>query len=335
MLVSLIATVRDEEDTIADLLDSILVQTRRPDEVVINDCGCRDRTMAIVETYRDRLPLRTTAGGSNIPQGRNAAIAAAHGPLIACTDAGLRLDPRWLEEIVAPLERGTADLVAGFFCPDPRTPWERILGAVNYPALDEIDPARFLPAGQSMAFTKALWEQVGGFPAEQPYCEDLIFTMRALACGARQAFVSDAVVHFRPRESPGALFRQYRNYAYGDGLANLWPRRHALRYASYAAGLALLVAGVRWPPLWGMLLVAGLLYLAPFYRRLSRAWGDLSPVWRVGAVFLVPFIRVTGDVAKMVGYPRGVWKRLRGDRETTRHEEEALENTEARRRRRR
>ncbi len=313
MSVSLIATVRDEEETIAGLLDSILAQTRRPDEVVINDCGCRDGTMAIVESYRGRLPLRTTAGGRNIPQGRNTAIAAARGPFIACTDAGLRLDPRWLEEIVAPLEGGAADLVAGFFRPDSRTPWERILGAVNYPAPDEVDPKRFLPAGQSMAFTKALWELLGGFPAEQPYCEDLVFTRRALARGARKVFAPAAVVHFRPRESPAALFRQYRNYAYGDGLAGLWPRRHALRYASYAAGLALLLAGFRWPLLWGLLIAAGLLYLAPFYRRLSHTWGALSPAWRAAAVFLVPFIRVVGDVAKMVGYPRGAWERLRGD----------------------
>jgi glycosyltransferase involved in cell wall biosynthesis len=311
MNVSLAITVRDEEDTIADLLDSVLAQTRRPDEVVVNDCACRDRTMAVVETYRQRLPLRTTAGGTNIPQGRNAAIRAARGPLIACTDAGLRLDPRWLEEIVAPLERGEADLVAGFFRADPRTPFERILGAVNYPRLAEVDPARFLPAGQSMAFTRALWEAVGGFPEAQPYCEDLVLTLRALARGCRKAFAPAALVHFRPRSSLGALFRQYRNYAYGDGLANLWPRRHALRYGSYAVGLALGIAGAWWPPLWGVLLLAGLAYTVPFYRRLGPVWGSLAPAWRAAALFLVPLIRVAGDAAKMVGYPQGAWGRLR------------------------
>jgi len=312
MRVSLIATVRDEEETIADLLDSILEQTRRPDEVVINDGGCTDRTMEIVELYRERLPLRTTAGGENIPQGRNVAIRAATSPLIACTDAGLRLDPRWLEEIVAPLERGEADLVAGFFRPAPQSPFECILGAVNYPRLEEVRPERFLPAGQSLAFRRAVWEAVGGFPEGLPYCEDLIFARRAQERGFRQAFAPAAVVHFRPRSSLPALFRQYRNYAYGDGLAGLWPLRHALRYGSYAVGMGLLIAGAWWPGLWALLGLGGAAYLWRYYRRLWPALGELSPAWRLGALFLLPLLRLTGDMAKMVGYPAGWWRRRTG-----------------------
>lgn len=307
--VSLIATVRNEEGTIADLLDSIVGQTRPPEEVVINDCRCADRTMEIVAQYRGRLPLRTTAGGENIAQGRNVAIRAAQGPLIACTDAGLSLDPRWLEEIVAPLERDEADLVAGFFRPDPRTHWERVLGAVAYPRLEEVDPERFLPAGQSMAFRRALWETIGGFPEDQPYCEDLVFAQRALRAGYRKAFAPGAIVHFRPRRSLGAFFRQYRNYAYGDGLARLWPRRHALRYGSYAAGLALVVAGWWRPWLWGGLLLGAAAYLERYYRRLWSVQRELPRRWRVLALFLVPLVRLTGDVAKMLGYPQGWWKR--------------------------
>lgn len=308
--VSLITTVRDEERSIAALLDSILAQTRPPDEVVVNDCCCTDRTMEIVAQYGQRLPLVTTAGGRNISQGRNRAIRAARGMWIACTDAGLRLDPRWLAQIVAPLEQGQADLSAGFFQAAPQTPFERILGAVAYPRLEEVDPERFLPAGQSMAFARAAWEAVGGFPEEQPYGEDLLFSLRLLQAGYRKCFVPGALVYFRPRSSIGAFFRQYRNYAYGDGLAGLWPWRHALRYGSYAAGLGLLIAGFYWPPLWGLFLLGGLAYLWPYYRRLWPALPKLSPGWRIGAVLLVPLLRLVGDMAKMVGYVQGRGKRI-------------------------
>lgn len=306
--VSLIVTVRDEEETVGELLDSMLRQSRIPDEVVINDCQSVDRTMEIVGQYRERLPLRTTAGGTNIPEGRNTAIRAARGPLIACTDAGLWLDPRWLERIVAPLERGEVELAAGFFQPDPRSPFERVLGAINYyRGVEEVDPERFLPSGRSMAFTRAAWETVRGFPEDLPYCEDLIFARRLLQAGYRKRFIPDAVVHFRPRSSVGAFFRQYRNYAYGDGLAGLWPLRHALRYGSYAAGLGLLAAGLCWPPLWGLLALGGVGYLWPFYRRLWPALRNLTPAWRIGAFLLVPVLRVVGDAAKMVGYAQGRW----------------------------
>ncbi|RLG16029.1 glycosyltransferase, partial [Nanoarchaeota archaeon] len=44
MKVSLICTVLNEEDTIEDLLKSIIKQTRRPDEFVIVDGGSKDKT---------------------------------------------------------------------------------------------------------------------------------------------------------------------------------------------------------------------------------------------------------------------------------------------------
>ncbi len=120
--VSLVCTVRDEADNIAALLDSMLDQTRPPDEIVVNDCGSRDATAAIVERYIAAGHLiRLVYGGHNIPSGRNNAIRHARGPLIACTDAGLTLDRRWLEQIIAPIERDAAEVVGGFFRPAPRS----------------------------------------------------------------------------------------------------------------------------------------------------------------------------------------------------------------------
>jgi hypothetical protein len=179
-----------------------------------------------------------------------------------------------------------------------------------FPRLEEIDPERFLPAGQSMAFTRAAWEAVGGFPAQQLYCEDLVFARRLLQAGFRKVFVPEALIYFRPRSSVGAFFRQYRNYAFGDGLAGLWPKRHVLRYGSYLGGLVLLAAGRRRPLLWVLLSLAGLAYLGVYYRRVLPVLGELPPAWRVRALLLVPYLRLVGDAAKMVGYPQGVWGRM-------------------------
>ena len=49
MAVSLVATVKNEADNIAALLDSMLAQTRPPDEIVINDNHSTDATPAIVQ----------------------------------------------------------------------------------------------------------------------------------------------------------------------------------------------------------------------------------------------------------------------------------------------
>lgn len=312
--VSLICTVRNEADNIAALLDSMLAQSRLPDEIIINDCGSQDETAAIVRSYAEREPrVHLVAGGYNISSGRNNAIAAAAGSLIACTDAGLTLDRDWLAHIVGPLEAGSADLVGGFFRAAPQSLFELVLAATNYRAPEEIDPQRFLPFGKSMAFRKTVWEEVGGFPEWVDHCEDLVFDRAIERAGHRRSFVPDALVYFRPRESLRAFAQQYIRYARGDGAAGLWPQRHLTRYATYATLLVLLLVGWRCPSsrllVGGALLSGATIYTRAPYRRL---WPHLHTIpWksRLRALALVPLIRLVGDCAKMIGYPQGVRKR--------------------------
>lgn len=317
MHVSLICTVRDEADTIAALLDSMLAQTRPPDEIVVNDCMSVDATPAIVRAYAAREPrIRLVFGGHNIASGRNSAVAAAQGPIVASTDAGLTLDPGWLAALVAPIEAGQADLVGGFYRPDPRSLFELTLAAVNYRRLDEVDPARFLPFGNCMAFCKELWERVGGFPEWLGHSEDLFFDLAAERAGFRRAFAPDAQIAFRPRSSLRAFAQQYFNYAKGDGRANLWPRRHAARYGTYAGLLGLIGAALRWPgarlPAAALIAIGAAGYTRTPYARLWPQLRDRPLGERVRALALVPLIRLVGDLAKMAGYPVGLWERWGG-----------------------
>lgn len=310
--VSLVCTVRDEADNIADLLDSMLAQRRPADEIVVNDCDSRDATPTIVERYAAAgHPIRLVRGGHNIPSGRNNAIRHARGPLIACTDAGLTLDPHWLERIVAPLERGDADVVGGFFQPAPRSRFELVLGATNYRDPDEIDPAKFLPFGQSVAFRKRAWAQAGGYPEWASHCEDILFDLALRRCGARFAFVPDALVYFRPRGSFSAFARQYFLYARGDGVAQLWGRRHLLRYAMYLVGSLLLAVAPRRPAALAPLLAGALAYSRAPLRRLRHRAPALAERELAAAAALIPAIRLVGDLAKIAGYPVGIARRLR------------------------
>jgi glycosyltransferase involved in cell wall biosynthesis len=312
--ISLICTVRDEADNIGALLDSMLAQTRTPDEIIVNDCNSRDNTAQIVEQYiACGHPIRLTRGGHNISSGRNNAISHANGAVIACTDAGLTLDPIWLERIAAPLERSEADVVGGFFRPAPRSLFELALGATNYREASEIDAAAFLPFGKSIAFRKDAWAAVGGFPEWASHCEDLLFDLALKQRGYRFAFASDALVFFRPRESFGAFARQYFLYARGDGRANLWPRRHLARYAVYAIAAGLLAGARRWPWLLALLGLGAAVYTQSPLRRLKRRAPALTRSEFIIAAAYIPFIRLVGDLAKMAGYPVGVMQRKRDE----------------------
>lgn len=317
LAVSVVATVLNERESLDRLLCSLAEQTRRPDEVVIVDGGSADGTWEQLERRSreagDAPPLVVRSlPGANISAGRNAAIQAARGPVIAATDAGVRLEPGWLEAIAAPFESG-AQVVAGFFVSDPEGAFETALGATTLPEQAEIDPERFLPSSRSVAFRRDAWRAAGGYPEWLDYCEDLVFDLRLLALAGPARFAPQARVRFRPRPSLGAFARQYYRYARGDGKADLWLGRHLIRYASYLVLAPLiLAAALGLHPGFGLMLPLGLAAMTQRpYRRLRRQWGPLGPRQRLLALAWVPLIRITGDLAKMAGYPVGRWWRLR------------------------
>ena len=318
MKVSVIATVLNEGPAIRRLLDSLVAQTRVPDEVVIVDGGSSDDTVSILQAYADQglLPLRVLIEqDANISRGRNVAITAASADVIASTDAGVRLAPEWLEELVVPFEtHNPPQVVAGFFVPDPQNVFEIAMGVTVLPTLADVDPNRFLPSSRSVAFTRAAWEVSGGYPEWLDYCEDLIFDFRLSALFSPFVFAPRAVAYFRPRSSLRGFFKQYYLYARGDGKADLWRKRHAIRYFTYlVAGPMLLILGWLVSP-WWWVMGAGLAAVGMFATPYRRLWPMLRPLaWsqRIRAILWVPVIRVTGDIAKMIGYPVGWLWRIR------------------------
>lgn len=317
-MISLIATVLNEGEAIHRLMQSLVEQTRLPDDIVIVDGGSSDNTVALIESYIDRLPVRVIVEpGCNISAGRNRAIAEARYDIIATTDAGVRLDSRWLELITQPLlDDENVQVVSGFFLPDTYTPFEVAMGATVLPQADEINPNTFLPSSRSVAFRKSVAQAIGGYPEWLDYCEDLIFDLRLKAITPPFAFASEAIAHFQPRTSLRAFYRQYYLYARGDGKADLWRKRHLIRYLTYlvAAPLILLLGLIVHPLVWLLYVPGAIVYLAQPYRRLSRVLADshCPPTMRTKllAIAYIPIIRAAGDVAKMVGYPVGLrWRR--------------------------
>ena len=346
--VSVIITIYNERHHIERLLTSLANQSRLPDEVVICDGGSTDGTVDAIKQwsaqYAAQLPKLKilVEPGANISRGRNLAIAAATGPLIAATDAGVRLAPTWLAALLAPWEsaanQGTpADnmplAVAGFFLADTTKASEdkreqkpqpelflTAMAATVLPRRDEIDPQRFLPSSRSVAFTKAAWAAAGGYPEWLDYCEDLLFdfAIKAQRPTAPSAFVwaPAACVYFRPRESLRSFWTQYYRYARGDGKADLWRKRHVVRYVTYFVLLPALLGHAFWGFFarwlgWVGLLAGVLVYCVRPWQRLYALGVDLSQPQHVQAALLVPVIRVVGDGAKMAGYPVGLWWRWR------------------------
>jgi glycosyltransferase involved in cell wall biosynthesis len=313
--VSLIATIKDEGDSIRPFLEGLLEQSRPPEEIVLADGGSSDSTVAEIERVRERssVPIRLVeAPGTNISEGRNVAIGEASHDVIAVTDAGTRPNPDWLELLVAPLERDEAASVAsGFFLPGGKGWRQRALAIAITPQREEIDAEEFLPSSRSIAFRRDWWQRVGGYPEWLLHCEDLVFDLDLRSAGASFVFVPDSVVVWDARPDLRSFGRQYFNYARGDGHANLWPKRHLLRYGAYTLG-ALLLARRRSPATLTMLALGWLGYQAKYFRRLLRIPASDQQAEQLKALAYVPVVVTVGDAAKLIGYALGSWERLSG-----------------------
>ena len=324
MKVSVILTVLNEEHAVRAVLESLAAQTRPPDEVVIAEGGSHDTTLGALRDYAEtgRLPLHVMeTPGANISQGRNAAIRAATGDVIAVTDAGVRCDPTWLEKLTAPLIHDQQSafgvlhppMVAGFFRADSENMFEIAMGATVLPEARDVNPRTYLPSSRSVAFRKSAWEAVGGYPEWLDYCEEVVFDLRLRQKYGPFAFVPEAAVHFRPRGSLPAFARQYYRYARGDGKANLFPAQHAVRYFTYLAAAPLVVYAALTisPWLWLLGVAAGLAYIRLPLRRVWPRLRGLAWLDKLRALLYIPLIRVVGDAAKIAGYPAGVVWRAR------------------------
>ena len=309
MRFSVVATVRNERDTIAPFLDSLLEQTLRPFEIVIVDGASTDGTLEVLQRYAAQQGIRVISEPTNIAQGRNLGISHAAGSHIAVTDAGCRVDRRWLESLTACFAADPElDVVAGNFRFETRTPFEEAVVLATFgPNRDDTDAARYYPSSRSVAFTKSAWAKAGGYPEWLYAAEDTLFNIRLRQVGCKFAFCRDAVVRWRPRETWRALARQRFNYSLGNARVGIGTSGYLLNLRVHAL-MALLLLLSPWQPL---CLLPALAVLALHVRR--HLWPQAALVtqgrgagMRLRVLAVMEYVRLVG----LWGFLRGRWQRF-------------------------
>jgi glycosyltransferase involved in cell wall biosynthesis len=312
--IAVVLTVLDDREDLGETLAALDRQRRVPDELLFVDGGSTDGTRELLADWaRSREWVQVIdAPRTNISEGRNLGVREAGSEWIACTDAGCRPDPGWLEAFAA--ARSGHDFLAGVWVVDGQTPFERCVGIAGHPDVGEIEARSRLirvsqalfgrryssdqATGRSMAFTKRAWSGAGGFPTRLYAGEDVAFSRAVHEAGFSAALVPGAAVLWRPRGGWLATARMYFSYARGD--IRTPPRRaHAVRGAGLAIAIALIVL---LGPIGSIPVAAGLaLYLAHPYSRARRSaipWHEY--VWRI------PLLVGLKDLANLAGAALGL-----------------------------
>jgi glycosyltransferase involved in cell wall biosynthesis len=301
MKVSLILTVLNEADTIGIFLNSLEMQTRLPDEVVVCDAGSTDGTQGILKKFGDGFPRPVTIfekrGNRSI--GRNAAIRKAAYDLIAGTDAGCVLKPDWLERLIGAFENDpSVDVVSGFYASKGETLFEKCAGVVTL-STKGVNPDTFLPSTRSIAFRREAWATVGGFPEKLDFAEDTRFALDLRAAGMRFVFAGDAVVYWRPRNSLSQVYHQFADYARGNSKTGILTMNSIRIHARYLIWM-LLTGGLVLAP-WT--LFVWIPAVIPYWARWSLAGWRESGDWR--SLFVTPAIKLVVDGGQITGFWEG------------------------------
>jgi glycosyltransferase involved in cell wall biosynthesis len=309
MKITVAVPVRNEANSIEELLRRLLGQTRPPDEIVISDGGSNDGTPEIVaEFISNGAPIKLIRAGEALPgRGRNLAAAQASNDWLAFIDGGIEPASDWLENLAARVERDTAvDVVYGAWEPVTDSFFEEC-AAITYvppPALRDgvIARPRFIA---SSLMKRSVWHSVGGFPEDLRSGEDLLFMDRIEAAGFNYTFEPAAVVRWHLRPSLSSTFRRFVIYARNNIRAGLWRQWQAAIFTRYlilvalAVVLSLTLPSLVWIPLalWLLMMLARAVvsirrnrncYPASVGRNLKRL------------MLLVPLL-TTIDVAAIIG----------------------------------
>ncbi len=301
--VSVITTVLNEADTIERLLQSLLNQSCRPDEIIIVDGGSSDSTVEIINKYskiNDSIYL-TIKQGVDIAQGRNVAIQNAKYPLIAVIDAGCRPDKRWLEELIKHFEKNNPpDAVAGLIKVEAHNLFESFSGLLTLPGgLKEIDENNFPVYGRSAAFKKNIWEKAGGYPEWLYTAEDSLFEEKLRKMGANIKLAKDSIVYWRPRKTLRKMAKMFYLYGRGAGRIGRTPKGAYYHLRNHLVGVVLLIISFFYP-LTLVLFAAGAGYIYKgFYRPIINRVKKVYPGWK--AEFYVPLIVFIRTLSYCIG----------------------------------
>ena len=215
LTVSLIIPTYNRASLLPNAIDSVLTQTRVPDEIIVVDDGSTDNTIKVLEPYQPRVKvLRQTNQGPSAS--RNSGLRAATGDLIAFLDSDDTLTTDSVEKRASLLEHYAeydvvySNVMMTELSGRPQAfPGVRPSGSVFYQVAQN-----HLMAIHGFMFRRSCLDIVGLFDETLSSSVDYDFWVR-MACHCSFLFLDEPLAHYRVHEgmmTAGQRSARWSNY---------------------------------------------------------------------------------------------------------------------------
>ena len=168
MRVSVIIPTYRGGQKVLDCVQSVLEQTRLPDELIVVDSSDDNSPALIRERFGDQVHLVHLAERTLPGDARNVGAREATGDVLAYTDDDCIADPHWLEELAKPYEAPSVVWVAGIVWPyDNKHPVAKVdFWAAYSNLLRRLNGRTVLTLAQfNISYRRDVFLQLGGFPS--------------------------------------------------------------------------------------------------------------------------------------------------------------------------
>ena len=314
--VTLVIPVRDESKTLPELLQSIAAQTFPPTEVIFVDAGSVDDSLQLLQEAVRREPrYRVIEAGQSSPgRARNLGIAAASHDWIALADAGMRLQPDWLEQLVNSARAApSATAIFGNYEPIINSFFERC-AALAYVTPKQKRNGKLMrgPVAASSLVRATVCREVGGFPDSRA-AEDMMFVEAIQKRGYDIGWAPSATTWWRLRPTLAATFDRFVTYSrYNVWAGRQWDWHYGVRRIYL---LMLPFIALAFIHSWWWLLAPVAIMLARAAKSIWRAREARGILWAINPVQLVgvTMLLFVIDVATFVGWVQALLRQPDGN----------------------
>jgi glycosyltransferase involved in cell wall biosynthesis len=197
------------------LFDTLDVQTRLPDEVIVADAGSTDGTAELARTRGARV-----VRGGMPAIGRNAGAHAAEGNLLLFLDADVIPPPDFIVRVLEEFERKEYDVATCFIAALDENPLDRMICVGTNLYFRIIQPVSPHAPGFCILSKRIVHEKMGGFDESLALSEDIDYARRAKRFGKFGIMTSARI--------PVSMRRVGKEGLMGLGLKYAWCEIYAL-----------------------------------------------------------------------------------------------------------